>query len=342
MRRHTLAILVLVALAAGCAGVQPLTPFTSESRVWPDPPDARRIAFVGEFSSAADLGIRAGFWGRLTSILAGARNEGLVRPMAVAATDAGDVIFVADPDARCVHRYDLRRGRYDCLTLSRHDALASPVGLAVTGEGRLFVTDSLLRGVYTVARDGKWLEPLPLGGELSQPTGIAWDEASGRLYVADTGAQVIRSYSPDGSLQREIGERGHLPGQVNFPTYLWTDAADELVVTDSLNFRVQRFDATGAFVTSFGRNGDQVGDFARPKGVAVDSYGHVYVVDALLQAIQIFDRDGNLLLALGEQGQAPGQFWLPNGIFITDDNTIFVADSYNRRVQVFRYVGAGS
>jgi len=342
MRRDTLAVLVLVLAAAGCAGVTPLTPFATESHVWPDPPDARRIAFVGEFSSGADLGIREGWWGRLASILAGSRNEGLVRPMAVAATDDGDVIFVADPDARCVHRYDLRRGRYDCLTLSRHDALASPIGLAVTDDGRLFVTDSLLRGVYTVARDGKWLEPVPLAGELDQPTGIAWDEAAGRLYVADTGAQVIRSYAPDGSLQQEIGERGHLPGQVNYPTYLWADADEELVVTDSLNFRVQRFAASGSFVTAFGKNGDQIGDFARPKGVAVDSFGHVYVVDALLQAIQIFDRDGTLLLSLGEQGHGAGQFWLPNGIFITGDNTIFVADSYNRRVQVFRYVGAES
>jgi len=342
MRMRVSVLLVLVSLTAACAGTQPLRPFESEGRFWPQPPDAKRIAFVGEFSSAADLGIHAGFWAKLANLVAGPKNEALVRPMAVAASDDGKLIYVADPDARCVHRYDLVRARYDCLTISRDRTLVSPVGLAVTGDGRLYVADSLLRGVFTVDRRGKWLEAWPLDIELVQPTGIAWDSEAGLLHVADTGAHAIRSFAPGGKLVRDVGERGDRPGQVNYPTYLWIDERRELVVTDSLNFRVQRFDRDGGFVSAFGHNGDTAGDFARPKGVAVDTLGHVYVVDALLHALQVFDRNGRLLLAIGEQGQSSGQFWLPNGIFITASNMIFVADSYNRRVQVFRYVGAES
>ena len=331
----------LVALAA-CAASEPLQPFEGQGQVWPEPPERARISFVGEFTSASDLGIKPGFWGRIVSFAAGARNEQLVRPMAVAATADSRTVYVADPDARCVHRFDLDRSRYNCLAPSRSESLGSPVGLALTDAGRLYVADSLLQGIYVLEPGEKWLQRLELGASLEQPTGIAWDEDTGTLYVADTAAQVVKIFAADGSFVNEFGGRGGQPGQFNFPTYLWLDGGGELVVTDSLNFRVQRFDSGAGYISAFGENGDRPGDFARPKGVAVDRSGHVYVVDGLFHAVQIFDRAGTLLLVIGEQGQERGKFWLPNGIFVTDDDTIFVTDAYNRRVQVFRYLEAES
>ena len=43
----------------------------------------------------------------------------MIRPMAVAATGDNDMVYVADPDAQCVHRYDLARARYECLRLGK-------------------------------------------------------------------------------------------------------------------------------------------------------------------------------------------------------------------------------
>lgn len=335
-------LLALPGLMFACATAPDLSPFSNEGRVWPDPPDAPRIVFVQSFTEPGDLNIRPGFWGRMVSVVAGERTEAMVRPMDVAATRGGGIIYVADPDARCVHRFDLERGRYDCLRLSRDESLGSPVGLALTSSGRLYVADSLLRGVYALDAGDKYLERIDTGDHLKQPTGVAWDEEEGVLFVTDTGTQSIKAFTPGGEYVLDFGERGTERGQVNFPTYLSLPGDGELLVTDSLNFRIQRFSTDGEFLDAFGKNGDRVGDFARPKGVAVDSQGHVYVVDALFHGVQIFDRQGVLLLAFGEQGQGPGQFWLPNGIHVTSDNMIFVADSYNRRVQVLRYIGAGT
>ena len=334
-----LCLLALPGMMYACATTPGESPFATEGRVWPDAPDPPRIAFVTAFSRPADLGIRPGFWDRLVSVVVGAQDSAMVRPMDVAATHDGRLIYVADPDARCVHRFDLSRRRYDCLRISPDESLGSPIGLAVTPSGRLYVADSLLRGIYTIDVGDKYLERMELDTELEQPTGVAWDDDAGFLFVTDTGAQSIRAFTPEGEQVLGIGERGAKPGQLNFPTYLWLPGDGELVVTDSLNFRIQRFATSGEFLHAFGKNGDKVGDFARPKGVAIDSLGHVYVVDALFHGIQIFDRDGVLLLAIGEQGREPGQFWLPNGIFIGSDNTIYVTDAYNRRVQVFRYIG---
>jgi sugar lactone lactonase YvrE len=338
MLRFAYVHLVLITLV-GCAAGARIDPFSDEKKFWPDPPEVKRIAFVGDFSNAADLGIRESAWSRLVRITAGARSDEMVRPMAVAASTDATIIFVADPDARCVHRYDLRRGQYRCLMISRKEAILSPVGLAVSDTGRLYVSDSRSAHIYYAESGDKWLQRLDLNSSLEQPTGIAWDDARQILFVVDTGSQSIKAFDKTGVLVREFGGRGLLPGAFNFPTYLWIDPNQQLLVTDSLNFRVQRFGDAGEFLFEFGDNGDLVGDFARPKGVATDSYGHIYVVDALLNALQVFTRDGDFLIAIGEQGQAPGQFWLPNGIFISDDNTIYVADSHNKRVQVFRYVG---
>lgn len=338
-KRITVLILLLLGGAGGCALSPHVVPFAEQGRLWPDSPADARIAFVGEFAEPEDLGIRPGVWERIVRFTAGERRDAIVRPMAVAATEGGNIVYVADPDAHCVHRYDLERGRYDCLGLARDAALPSPVGLALTPTGHLYVADSLLGGVFRVNPGEQELQAFVSGDVLERPTGLAWHTASGLLLVSDTGSQSIKAFREDGSLAFQFAQRGVAPGEVNFPTYLWSDG-QELLVTDSLNFRVQRFDAAGVFKASFGKNGDRIGDFARPKGVAVDSQGHVYVVDALFNGVQVFDRDGRLLLAFGERGQAPGEFWLPNGLYITSDDLIFVADSYNRRVQVFRYLGS--
>jgi sugar lactone lactonase YvrE len=341
IRKRTLSVITFVILGA-CAANEPSQPFVEKGRVWPEPPNPPRIQFVGEFASLRDLGIRPSFWNTLLDFGAGRNEDQMVRPMAIAANDDGSLIFVADPDARCVHRYDLARGRYSCLKGKGGEFLSSPVGLAITDDGTLYVSDSEQGRIFQMESGRNWLEPLEIQVQLKKPTGIYWDSETKLLYVVDTGHQSIRVIDGGGRLVREFSGRGSGPGRLNFPTYLWMDPKGEVLVADSLNFRVQRFDNDGMFLHAFGKIGDYAGDFARPKGIATDSFGHIYVVDALFHAIQIFDNHGELLLSLGGQGQGVGEFWLPNGIFITRTNLIFVADSYNKRVQVFRYVGPDS
>jgi DNA-binding beta-propeller fold protein YncE len=335
------ALLISIAFVlAGCSGSPVADPFTSEILVWPEPPETKRIAYVGEFSNSSELSFKPSAWSRFISFTAGSETDALLRPMAVATSSNGRTIFVADPDARCVHRYDLDKGRYRCLMISRREMLISPIGLVTSPDGRIYIADSQLAAIYQADPGEKYLQKFETSVELERPTGVAWDSVHQLLFVTDTGSQSIKVFDQNGVLVNEFGGRGHGPGEFNFPTYLWFDPQDELVVTDSLNFRVQRFGDAGQFLHEFGENGDRVGHFARPKGVATDSHGHVYVIDALLNAVQVFDREGEFLIAIGQQGQEPGEFWLPNGIFISDDNTIYIADSRNQRVQVFRYVGS--
>ncbi len=313
-------------------------PEVAADLVWPSPPDAPRIAFLGEFTTPADVGVSKSTWSRIWDLVAGSPPDTLVQPMAVAATAGGGRIFIADPGTQMVYLFDRTRGRFERLRREDDQPLPSPVGLALGPDGRLFVTDSQLGGVFTAEPGSTVLRPLALQEALAQPTGIALDPGSGRLFVAETAAHRVSVFDQSGRLVERIGSRGTGDAEFNFPTYLWLDAG-RLIVADSLNFRIQFFDAQNQFTGSVGSLGSAPGSLPRPKGVAVDSVGHVYVVDALLHDVQVFDRDGALLMAFGAQGEEPGEFWLPSGLWIAPDDTIYVADSRNRRVQVFRYVG---
>ncbi|MCX7174433.1 MAG: 6-bladed beta-propeller [Proteobacteria bacterium] len=310
-----------------------------ESLVWPFGSAQPRVEFVRSFERPADLGIGKSFFERLKDIFFGASEARILRPMAVAVSNG--IVYVADPGARGVHRFDTGVGQYALIAATGNAPLLSPVGLALGAAGEIYVTDSKLAQVFVIRPGAKDAVPLRLDAKLTQPTGIAYDVASGHIYVVDTAEHRVQIFERDGSLSGSIGRRGGGDGEFNYPTYLWRTPQGNMYVTDSLNFRIQSFDAHGQFTGKISRHGDGTGDASRPKGVATDRYGHLYVVDALFHAFQIFDATGRLLLPVGERGQGRGEFWLPTGIFI-DDETIYVADSYNRRVQVFRYIGGAT
>lgn len=326
-----------IALALG-ACAPPVQRMQEQPRlVWPPEPDEPRIAFVTAFSRPGDLGIAKGLLDRLADVLFGGSDSRLVRPMAVVAGEG--VLYVADPGVKGVHRFDRAAGRYDLLHAEGGRALPSPVGLARGAEGDVYVTDSVLAKVFVIQPGAKAAVPLSLGANLGQPTGIAFDPGTRRLFVVDTAGHRVNVFERDGTLVSSIGRRGTGNGEFNYPTLIWRTPQGRLYVNDTLNFRIQIFDAGLKFVASFGRAGDGTGDLGRQKGVATDRHGHVYVVDALFHAVQVFDDTGRFLLSVGALGRDRGEFWLPTGIFIGPDDTFYVADSYNRRVQVFRYIG---
>jgi DNA-binding beta-propeller fold protein YncE len=328
--------LLLLALLGACATPPETKPDAPATLVWPAPPDVPRIAFVRAISAPQDLGFGKSFFRRVADFIFGETPERLVRPMAV--LEVGPVLYVADPGAQGVHRFDRRENKYQLLHLQGDLPLPSPVGLARGDNDSVYVSDSALGGVFVIKPGAEFAVRLPLSTAVLQPTGIAFDTAARKLYVVDTTAHCIKVFSPDGSYLASIGQRGVADGEFNFPTMLWLDK-ERLLVTDSLNFRTQVLDTQGHFIRKFGRMGDNAGDALRQKGLATDSFGHIYLVDALLNGVQVFDDAGQLLLSIGGIGEAHGEFWLPSGIFIGADDTIYVADSYNRRVQVFRYVG---
>ena len=312
---------------------------TTVPNVWPSPPKPPRIVYEYSISQPDDIGWSPSFIEKTVTFFAGRRNNrNMVRPYGIV-IGAEEVLCVADPGARRIHKFYLAQQKYDEITEFREQELVSPIGVALDVQGKLYVSDSALRRVFVYDREGKAQLEIGNDATLQRPTGIAIDSLSERLYVVDTLDHSIKVFSLNGSFLFSIGKRGEGEGNFNFPTALAFDRAGKLYINDSLNFKVQIFKPDGTFISLFGKHGDGTGEFSKPKGVAIDSKGNIYVTDAIFDRVQMFNTRGELLLTFGESGQAPGQLWIPTAIYIDKRDRIFVADSYNKRVQVFQYLG---
>ncbi len=179
---------------------------------------------------------------------------------------------------------------------------AAPRGVAVAGDGTLYVVDSAQNRVWHVNRQGnilhQWGEPGAAPGQFMEPWGIAVD-AEDNVYVADTWNHRIQKFTAQGEFLLQWGTYGE--------------------------FEARDFNGRGAF---YG-----------PRDVAVGPEGDVYVTDTGNKRVQVFDAEGEFLLDFGGSGNAPGQLNEPVGIDVSDAGEIYVVDTWNQRIQVFNTSG---
>jgi DNA-binding beta-propeller fold protein YncE len=336
--RWTLLLLLILMSLDGCAGrgLEWLEEPSPEGPVWPAPPAAPRIQYLGSIAGARAAGLGGGFLHRMASTLLGAGEKALVRPTAVAVSPDGAHLVITDPGIPAVHVLSPEARRWRVIRSDRHLTLRSPVGVSVDREGRFWVTDSGTGRLLLLDGPEGDLQEVDPPGALHQPVGIAVMD-DGRVVVSDTHLHQLVWFTPQGGLIGYEGRRGEGPGQLNFPTMLSPAPGGRLLVTDSLNFRVQVRSPDGSWPRQIGSLGDASGHLARPKGVALDRHGNLYVVEGYYGNLSIFDlASGGFNLSIGGIGPAPGEFRLPVGVWVDARDRIFVADSQNGRVQVFK------
>ncbi len=315
--------------------------------VFPPAPEVARYRYLGQLQGEANfkpISETRNFLKDALNWLVGLFDDQpltLQRPQAGVVDEAGR-IYVTDAGLGAVWVFDVVAG--ELLKWEKADGLvrlSNPVGITIGPGGDILVADAKLG--YVVRLDAKG-EPRGLIGKglLQRPTGLAYDRAGRRVYVADTGTHDIKVFDDGGQLVKTIGRRGEAEGEFNFPTHL-AFAGGELYIADTLNSRIQVLSEDGATVKArFGSRGVYVGDLVRPKGVAVDSQGNIYVIESLHDYMLVFNRRGELLLPLGGTSGSIGQFYLPAGIWIDKSDRVFVADMFNGRVPVFQFLGSDS
>lgn len=305
----------------------------STQMIWPFPPNEPKISYVSSFSSSKDLGIKKSFFHKLWDRVSGFDHlkEMLVQPIGITGDDNGN-IYITDPGADCVHIFNFTEKVYRKILGKNGNLFKSPIGVAVSESGLVFVSDSELGEIQIFQNNGDY--EFTLKDHLKRPTGICISQNI--LYVTDTELHKIFVFSLDGKYLFDFGVPGIKSGEFNRPIFITKKSL--LYVIDALNFRVQVLDEGFNNLFSIGHQGDVQGTFSRPKGVAVDSDENIYVVDGLFDAIQIFNFNGELLLVFGKSGIGAGEFDMPAGIFIDNDDQIYVADTLNRRIQIFKHL----
>lgn len=175
---------------------------------------------------------------------------------------------------------------------------------------------------------------------LQSPGGVAIGRG-GEIYVADTGEDLIKRYSPSGAPLGAWGGAGAQPGRFHGPLALAVDRrSGDVYVVDVGNDRIEKFTATGGYLGEWGGSGQAPGRFREPDGIAVDSRGAVFVADAGNDRIEEFDSHGRLLRMWGAPGAGAGELSGPAGLAVGCGGTLLVADTDNNRVQRFSGVAA--
>jgi len=330
----------LVSVLCGCASKWMIHTQPAEADMqWSRAPGGTKIRHLMTIDGFKETG--SSFSYTMRSILYG-KNEGdkIIKPVDVAVGQDGR-LAIADPGSKSVHFFVSKEELYIRIDRVGSEDLVSPVAVVFGDDMRLYFSDSVLKKVFVLDREGKYLFTIDKSyfAAFNRPTGLAYNSIDKILYVLDTLNNQITAYDTGGKTLFAFGERGMQKAQFNFPTHLFFSAEGLLYVTDAMNFRVQMFDAYGDLENDFGHHGDGTGDFAMPKGVAADDNGVIYVVDSLFDTVQLFDRKGRYLLNFGSRGTDQGEFWLPSGLFIDGNNRIYVCDSFNGRIQVFQITG---
>lgn len=187
----------------------------------------------------------------------------------------------------------------------------NPTGIAAQANGILYVVDSgnqtirkIVQGKTVVTIAGTpgakgSADGTGAAAQFNNPTAITAD-ATGNLYVADTGSHTIRKITPAGVVTTVAGTAG-LPGSAdgtgaaarfNRPAGIAADAAGNLYVTDELNYLIRKITPAGVVSTLSGTAGARgypqsaIADsdiasatFINPLAIAVDPAGSLYISD---------------------------------------------------------------
>ncbi|MFH0982468.1 MAG: hypothetical protein V2A79_13160, partial [Planctomycetota bacterium] len=160
------------------------------------------------------------------------------------------------------------------------------------------------------------------------PAGLAFRD--GRLYICDTGFNVVHRWDIQTGKARKLGENSN-PALLK-PVDVAVDDTGVVYVADTGLAETIAFDANGTVVRRF-KPADR--PEYRPVAVAVHA-ALLYVADLAAHRVDVFSTlDGRLLNSFGETGGAAGQFFFPMGLAVTDDGRVYVADLMNSRVQTF-------
>jgi serine/threonine-protein kinase len=149
-------------------------------------------------------------------------------------------LYLSEPNNRRVLIFDANEKQVGAIS----EGLSAPSGLAMDGEGKLYVMDSANAVVNVYDKAGKL--QLTFGqkgtgpGEFSVPRDVSVDRY-GFIFVADTLNHRVQIFDSTSKHMLSLGIKGTKPSEFNGPEGLLIGPDDRLYVADRGNGRVQAF-----------------------------------------------------------------------------------------------------
>lgn len=239
-----------------------------------------------------------------------------------------------------------------------------PVGVAVDSAGNVYVADTFNNEIRKITPTGvvTTLAGSTTAGDadgtgsaasFNGPEGVAVD-ASGNVYVADTGNNEIRKITPTGvvttlagSLTAGSNDGTGTAASFNGPTGIAVDSVGNLYVADHNNNEIREITPSGVVTTLAGSttagNSDGTGSsasFSQPQSVAVDGVGNVYVADSGNNEIRLVAPTGVVTTLAGSAtaGSTNGpagtaSFDNPSGVAVDASDNLYVGDFNNNEIR---------
>jgi sugar lactone lactonase YvrE len=278
-------------------------------------------------SVVAVVAAMPGAWTRLANSASGARSSQLrsTGPSLWARDKVGPSASVAGS-----HIFTLAGGWLGDGGAATSATLSNPNEVAVDAAGNLYIADRSNHRIRKVAPDGVISTFAGTGltgfsgdggpassARLNQPADVATD-ASGNVYIADTGNNRIRKITPDGLISTIAGSGaagssgdGGLAVNASFnaPEGLVVDSDGSLYVSESLGHRVRKFALGGTISTVAGTGtagfsgdgGPGVGaKLNHPTGMSVDGAGNLFIADTFYHRIRKLAATGSVSTVAGD------------------------------------------
>ncbi|MCX8007443.1 MAG: hypothetical protein N3B11_04920 [Coriobacteriia bacterium] len=224
------------------------------------------------------------------------------------------------------------------------DALAQPVGVCVTKDDRVYVTDLKSDVVRVYRVDGAYL--FSFGSiasdeatHLAQPGRVA-ASPEGDIWVTDRMLRGIFVFDKDGAFKRRFVPKSDAaktwaPIGVTFGPDGTVYVCD---VGQSQGHRVLAFRQDGTEVLRFGQTKQAVrmqeapGSFYFPNSIAISPKGEIFVSDGNNRRVQVFDASGGFLRIIATSGT-------PRGMVIDAEQRLLVVDPLAHAIDAYDLQG---
>ncbi len=213
---------------------------------------------------------------------------------------------------------------------------AGNVYIADYGNHRVRMVSSSTRRITTVAgtgaAGGSGDGGLATQAELNYPRGLAFDQQTGDLYIADSGTNRVRMIDPQGYIHAFAGTGADgnigdgdsaLKAELSGPVGVAIDHGT-VYITDEGNHRVRKVTSDGR-ISAVAATGATLG---LPVAIATDDRGIVFVADRASNRVLRIDAGGSITV-LATPGIVLGA---PLGVAVDSSGYVYIADSDNNRI----------
>jgi trimeric autotransporter adhesin len=329
----------------------------------------RKITKDGTVSTIAGNGLYA-----YTGDGSAAGVAQLNSPLGTASDSSGN-IYIADSANNAVRKI---ASAGTISTVLDSTKVNNPHGLAADSSGNIYIADTGNSRVLKLTSAGTVSTVAGTGTDgssgdggaatsatLSIPTAVAVD-ASGNLYIADTGNHRVRKVTSGGIISTfagtgasgYAGDGASAPlAHLNGPQGVAVDGSGNVYIADTGNYRIRVVASNGTISTLAGTglpsySGDSgpavSAAIGVPVSIAADSSGNVYIADSGSR-IRLVKKGSGVITTIAGTGisgytgdgsvATAAQLNSPTGLSFSSSGTLYLADSMNSAVRKLTFAG---